>query len=44
VPAELKEAMKSPRFKRFAVKSASVFMKDELSFSKLSVMVRKTKV
>jgi len=44
VPAELREAMNSPRFKRFAAKSAKIFMEDESTFSKLSTLVRKTKV
>lgn len=44
VPSELKEALRSPRFKRYAVKSALIFMKDETTFSKLSSIVRKTKL
>jgi len=44
VPAELKEALKSPKFKQYVVKCANIFMEDEISFSKLSTLVRKTKV
>jgi len=44
VPDELKEALGSPRFKRFVVKSARIFMEDEGTFSRLSSLVRKTRV
>jgi len=44
VTVDLKEAMKSTRFKRFALKSAELFNNGDASFSKLSILVRKTKV
>jgi transcriptional regulator with XRE-family HTH domain len=44
VPDELKEALRSPRFKRFASKSARVFLENEKAFARLSSLVRKTKI
>lgn len=43
VPEELKEALRSPRFKRFASKSARIFLQDDSAFARLTGLVRKTK-
>ena len=44
VPDELKEALRSPRFKRFASKSARIFLEDEKAFSRIASLVRKIKI
>ena len=44
VPDELKESLRSPRFKRYASKSARIFLEDEEAFSELARHVRKIKI
>ncbi|HHN46013.1 MAG TPA: XRE family transcriptional regulator [Planctomycetes bacterium] len=44
VPDELKEALRSPRFKRFASKSARIFMENDAAFSRITSLVRSTKM
>ena len=44
VPDELKEALRSPRFKRFASKSARIFIENNAAFSRITSLVRSTKI
>lgn len=44
VPDELKEALRSPRFKRFASKAARLFLENETAFDRISSLVRKTEL